>query len=105
MAPTSKAIRCSSHGVSGQRIAHDFKALLIEPVHDTIRMPNSKLVGHIKSLAVDGPDNRDSFTQIARREKNSDLNGGSVNTFAVLQCERFRRFRLYQTGENHEGND
>jgi hypothetical protein len=66
-------------------IGWDFKALRIEPTHYTIRTywkwPNWS---NLKSWAVEGSDDGASWTEIDRRENNSDLNDRwAVKTFAV----------------------
>jgi hypothetical protein len=90
-----------------QWICWDFKTLRIEPTHYTIQTygggPNWS---HLKSWAVEGSDDGSSWTEIHRRENNSDLNGRrAVKTFAVSRAGSFRRICLRQTGPNHAGNN
>jgi hypothetical protein len=60
----------------------------------------------MKSWAVEGSDDGASWTEIDRRENNSDLNGErDVKTFAICQSRSFGRIRLFQTGPNHRGNN
>jgi hypothetical protein len=97
----------SSRNKPDQWISWDFKALRIEPTHYTIRTskygPNTF---HLKSWAVEGSDDGASWTEIDRRENNSDLNDRSaVKTFAVSRSGSFRMIRLHQTGPTHNGNN
>jgi hypothetical protein len=86
-----------------QWICLDFKTLRVEPTHYTIRTDYNC---HLKSWAVEGSDDGALWTEIARRENNSDLNGkNAVKTFAVSQSGSFRRIRLRQTGPNHNGDN
>jgi hypothetical protein len=67
-------------------------------MHYPIRI---RAVFHQKSWLVQGSDNGASWTEIDRRENNSDLHGRStVATFSVSQYGRFVRIRLCQTGPN-----
>jgi hypothetical protein len=60
----------------------------------------------LKNWAVEGSDDGASWTEIDRRENNSDLDEPfTVKTFAVSQTGSFRKIRLRQTGPNHEGNN
>jgi hypothetical protein len=55
---------------------------------------------------VEGSDDGASWTEIDRREDNSDLNDEfAVKTFAVWRSGCFGMVRLRQTGLNHNGND
>jgi hypothetical protein len=96
-----------SQNKPGQWISWDFKALRIEPTHYTIRTHNgSPNDAHLKSWAVEGSDDGASWTEIDRRENNSDLNDKlAVKTFAVARSGSFRRIRLRQTGPNHTRNN
>jgi hypothetical protein len=74
--------------------------LRIEPTHYTIWSFD------LQSWTVEGSDDGASWTEIDRRENNSDLNGErAVKTFAVSQSGSFRKIRLRQTGLNHAGNN
>jgi hypothetical protein len=87
----------------GQWICLDFKTLRIEPTHYTIRVSDDD---YLKSWAVESSDDGASWTEIDRRENNSDLNSKrAVKTFAVSRSSSFGRIRLRQTGPNHRGND
>jgi hypothetical protein len=96
-----------SQNESGGWICWDFKVLRIEPRHCTLRMCGCRSNWcHLKSWAVEGSDDRASWTEIDWRENNSDLNGHmAVKTFAVSRSGSFRRIRLRQTGLNHKGNN
>jgi hypothetical protein len=85
----------------GQWISWDFKALRIAATHYTIRAL------WLKSWAVEGSDDGASWTEIDRRENNSNLNlnATAVKTFAVARSGSFRRIRLRQTGPNHYGDN
>jgi hypothetical protein len=88
----------------GQWICWDFKMLRIEPTHYTIRTHSGP--SYLKSWAVEGSDDGASWTEIDRRENNSDLNANlSVKTFAVSRSGSFPRIRLRQTGPNHRGDN
>jgi hypothetical protein len=92
-----------SENKPGQWICLDFKTVRIEPTHYTIR--TGKL-GHLKSWAVEGSDDGVSWTEIDRRENNSDLSRwGAVKTFAISQSVSFKRIRLCQTGLNFSGSN
>jgi hypothetical protein len=55
---------------------------------------------------VEGSDDGASWTEIDRRENNSDLDAKLVvRTFAVARPGCFRRICLHQTSRNHRGND
>jgi hypothetical protein len=83
----------------GQWICLDFKTLRIEPTHYTIR---SGFYSHLMSWAVEGSDDGTSWTEIDRRENNSDLNGErALKTFAISRTGSFRKIQLRQTGPNH----
>jgi hypothetical protein len=71
----------------GQWICWDFKALKVEPTHYTIRTYDSPTNWyHLKSWAVEGSDDGASWTEIDRRENNSDLNTKlAVKTFAAAR--------------------
>jgi hypothetical protein len=87
----------------GQWICFDFKTVRIEPTHYTIRAGYDE---QLKSWAVEGSDDGDSWTEIDRRENNSDLNSEfALKTFAILQSVSFRRIRLRQTGPNHDDDN
>jgi hypothetical protein len=84
----------------GQRICLDFKTLRIEPTHYTMRSFS------LKSWAVEGSDDGASWTEIDRRENNSDLSiKGTVKTFVVSRSGSFGRIRLRQTGPTHIGDN
>jgi hypothetical protein len=78
------------------------RRLRIEPRHYTIRTYRG--VFHLKSWAVEDSDDGASWTEIDRRENNSDLNAClTLKTFAVLRPGSFRRIRVRQTGPSHNG--
>jgi hypothetical protein len=84
----------------GQWICWDFKALRIEPTHYTIRSSN------LKSWAVEGSNDGASWTEIDRRENNSDFSApAAVKTFAVERSGSFGRICLRQIDQNHSGNN
>jgi hypothetical protein len=57
---------------------------------------------YLKNWAVEGSEDGASWTEIERRENNSDLIGeNAVNTSAVSQAGSFRWIRLSQIGPNH----
>jgi hypothetical protein len=57
---------------------------------------------HLKGWAVDGSDDGASWTEIDRREKNSDLNASSaVKMFAVSRSGSLSKIRSRQIGRNH----
>jgi hypothetical protein len=91
-----------SQNEPGAWIDWDFKALRIEPTHYTIW---AYVSGHyLKNWAVDGSADGASWTEIDRRENNSDLNDEyAVETFAVARSGSFRMIRLLMTGPNHDG--
>jgi hypothetical protein len=79
----------------------DFKTVRIEPTHYTIK---SAWRDYLKSWVIEGSDDGASWTEIDRRENNSDLNHHhAVKTFAVSQSGSIGRIRLRQTGLNHSG--
>jgi hypothetical protein len=85
-----------------QWICFDFKSLRIEPTHYTIR---TFLFDCLKSWTLEGSDDGVSWTEIDRRENNSDLDDTfAVKTFAVSRSGSFERIRLRQIGPNH-GDD
>jgi hypothetical protein len=53
----------------------------------------------LKNWAVDGSDDGTLWTEIDRRENNSDP--FSVKTFAVSRSGSFRKIQMGQTGPNH----
>jgi hypothetical protein len=66
----------------------------------------SHICYHLKNWALEGSDSESSWTEIDRRENNSDLNANwAVKTFAVSRSENFCRIRLRQTGLNHNGRN
>jgi hypothetical protein len=83
-----------------QWICWDFKTLIIEPTYYTVRS------SFLKRWVVEGSDDGTSWTEIDRREDNSDLNvRKAVKTFAISQSGSFRRIRLLQRDLNHSGNN
>jgi hypothetical protein len=98
----SNSLFCSENEPK-QWIYFGFKTLRIEPSHSTIRTDNG-LGLYPKSwrihVSADGP----SWTEIDRREDNSDLNDGwAMKTFAASQSGTFDRICLRQIGLNHSG--
>jgi hypothetical protein len=72
-----------SENKPGQWICLDFKTIRIEPTHFMIR---AGYENYLKSWAVEGSDDGASWTEIDRRENNSDINDWSaVKTFAVWE--------------------
>jgi hypothetical protein len=97
---------CSGHE-PGEWICWNFKALRIEPTHDTIRTYNARSTGdHLKSRTAEASDDGASRTEMDRRENNSERNDSlAVKMFVVSRFWSFRRIRLRQTGPNHHNNN
>jgi hypothetical protein len=86
-------------GRTGKWICWDFKGFRVEPTHYRLRASYSY---PLKSWAVDGSEDRASWTEIDRRENDSDINDHlAVKTFEVAESESFSAIRLRQTGPNH----
>jgi hypothetical protein len=97
-----------SENQPGQWICMDFKTVRIEPPHYTVqsRCKFSHSGGRLKNLAVENSDDGASWTEIDRRENNSDLNREwAVKTLAVSRSGSFGRIRLRQTVPNHWGDN
>jgi hypothetical protein len=86
-----------------QWICFDFKTVRTEPTHYTIRTHQyDPGYAHLKNWVVEGSDDAVSWTEIDRRENNSDINKAwDVKMFAVSRSGSFKMIRLRQTGLNH----
>jgi hypothetical protein len=90
-----------------QQIYSDFKTLRIKPRHYLIRTHNGcgPSCHHQKNWTVESSDDGASWTEINRRENNSDVNYRlAVKTVAVSLSWSFPWIRLHQTDPNHRGD-
>jgi hypothetical protein len=90
-----------------QSISFDFKEMTVQPTHYSIRMyspgPN---YSHLKNWVIEGSLDGKSWSEIDRRENNTDLNSSfAIKTFNICKVDTFRMIRLRQIGLNHHGNN
>jgi hypothetical protein len=88
-------------------ICYDFKRRKIMATHYSIRsyFNGSRGNNHPKDWVVEGSNDGISWTEIDRREDNSDLNASNVTkTFAITRSVEVRMIRLRQVGANHFGH-
>jgi hypothetical protein len=87
-----------------QSICFDFKALQIRATHYTVCMLESRSAScHLKNWVIEGSNEGISWTEIDRRENNTDLNiSYAIKTFVVKEIDRFSMICLRQIGLNHE---
>jgi hypothetical protein len=65
--------------------------------------PNSY---HLKNWVIEGSIDGTSWSELDRRENNTDLNNSyAVKTFNVCKVDTFRMIRLRQIGPNHGNNN
>jgi hypothetical protein len=96
-----------SKNAADQWLAYDFQNLRIKPTAYSIRSYHGSQANgrHPKSWAIEVSLDGSRWTEIDRRENNSDLNGASlVNTFSVSESVECRFIRLRQIGLNHHGD-
>jgi hypothetical protein len=61
---------------------------------------------HLKSWLVETSVDGNDWREVAREEKNNQLNGKyRTGTFAVAGCWKCRFIRLVNIGRNHRGNN
>ena len=86
-------------------ICYDFKNRLIIPKSYSVRSCDEKVGGnHLKAWVIEVSNNGVHWTEIDRRENNSDLNAPHVTRnfkISPVPNECFRLFRLRQTAPNH----
>lgn len=96
-----------SDNVPNRWISFDFKDRRITPTAYSIR-PYSAGPGnhHLKSWVIEVSNDGKDWTEVDRRENNSDLNDNRVTrSFRTSRQEECRFIRLRQIGKNHYGND
>jgi hypothetical protein len=61
---------------------------------------------HLKNWVTEGSADGKSWSEIDRRENNTDLNSSSaIKTFDICKVDTFRMIQLRRIGVNHCGND
>jgi hypothetical protein len=88
-------------------ICYNFKERRIVPTHYTIRTIWAGPGGnHLKSWLVETSADGESWREVAREERNKQLNGTlCTGTFPVAGDGECRFIRLVQIGRNHAGYD
>jgi hypothetical protein len=95
-----------SRNAPNQWICYDFKTMLIEPTHYSIRSYLAAKYVHLKNWIIEGSTDGKSWTELDRRDNNNDLNGSSASaTFSISRSAPVRMIRLRQTGPNHGGSN
>jgi hypothetical protein len=89
-----------------QSICYDFKEMKIRPTHYSVRMyPAGRNSYHLKNWVIEGSTDGASWSEIDRRENNTDLNSSlAIKTFEVAKIATFWMIRLRQIGQNHRGD-
>jgi hypothetical protein len=95
-----------THNSSDSWFCYDFKGRTIKPTHYSIQSHYStNLRHHPRSWIIEGSVNGSSWTELDRRENNTELNGVKLTrTFSISQSEEIRMIRMRQIGLNHAGN-
>jgi hypothetical protein len=89
-------------------LCYDFKDRRIVPTHYSIRSEYNGKVDdcNLKSWLVEVSMDGQQWTEIDRRENNSELNGRDITrTFNVSRSAPGRLIRLVNIGRNHQGSD
>jgi hypothetical protein len=88
-------------------LCYDFKKRRIVPTHYAIRTNDGGQGGaHLKTWLVGTPEDGKSWREVAREEKNRQLNGQWFTcTFTVSGGGECRFIRLVNIGRNHHEND
>jgi hypothetical protein len=89
-----------------QSVCYDFNEMKVRPTHYSVRMyPTGRNSYHLKNWVIEGSTDGASWSEIDRREKNTDLNSSlAIKTFEVAKIATFRMIRLRQIGQNHRGD-
>jgi hypothetical protein len=105
------ALRASRHDIPHTRnnwICYDFNTRRVIPTHYTIRSSFGSGVNgnQLKSWLIETSIDGENWTEIDRRENNSELNcRNGTRTFGVSRSKESRFIRLINVGRNHYGND
>jgi hypothetical protein len=98
----------ASPDLPDQWFCFDFQTRVVQPTHYSIRSCITGSVGNWnpRSWVVEISDDRQSWTEIDRQQKNSDLDGARlVRVFEVSKKHQGRYIRLRQIGANHTGTN